>query len=202
MTENDTTGCHILGYFSKVRKLDGKCHQRFGWVATVQNAPEVAHCIMTKKLGEICPSRHFPSLIEGTYCTQWCSHWGGKRGQSVTPVSENLPRIWKKREKIRKNRGKKSGKIGKKEEKSGRKGKNWEVSFTLPLLTDRAGYATDCTARYFLFLWLGKPSLVACNASLRLRISHTCLRGYCSTAPPTPKLAFLCSISRLSTPSF
>ena len=30
----------------------------------------------------------------------------------------------------------------KKEDKSGRKGKNWEVSFTLPLLTDRAGYAT------------------------------------------------------------
>ena len=40
--------------------------------------------------------------------------------------------------KIRKN----SGKIGKKEEKSGRKVKNREVSFTLTLLTDRAGYAT------------------------------------------------------------
>ena len=40
--------------------------------------------------------------------------------------------------KIRKN----SGKIGKKEEKSGRKVKNQEVSFTLTLLTDRAGYAT------------------------------------------------------------
>ena len=39
--------------------------------------------------------------------------------------------------------GEKSGKIGKKEEKSGRKGKNQEVSFTLPLLTDRAGYATE-----------------------------------------------------------
>ena len=40
----------------------------------------------------------------------------------------------------------KSGKIqeksGKKEEKSGRKVKNREVSFTLTLLTDRAGYAT------------------------------------------------------------
>ena len=40
-------------------------------------------------------------------------------------------------------RGKKSGKIGKKEEKSGREGKNREGSFTLPLLTNRAGYATD-----------------------------------------------------------
>ena len=39
--------------------------------------------------------------------------------------------------------GKKSGKIGGKEEKSGRKDKNREGSFTLPLLTDRAGYATD-----------------------------------------------------------
>ena len=51
--------------------------------------------------------------------------------------------------KIRKksgNIGKSSGKIGKKEEKSGRKGKNREVSFTLPRLTDRAGYATDMTA--------------------------------------------------------
>ena len=38
--------------------------------------------------------------------------------------------------------GKRVGKIRKKEEKSGRKGKNWEGSFTLPLLTDRAGYAT------------------------------------------------------------
>ena len=41
----------------------------------------------------------------------------------------------------------KSGKIqeksGKKEEKSGRKVKNQEVSITLPLLTDRAGNATE-----------------------------------------------------------
>ena len=46
-----------------------------------------------------------------------------------------MPKIGANREKIRKNRGKK--------EKSGRKGKNLESSFTLPLLTDRAGYATD-----------------------------------------------------------
>ena len=36
----------------------------------------------------------------------------------------------------------KSGKIGKKEEKLGRKGKNRKGSLTLPLLTERAGYAT------------------------------------------------------------
>ena len=37
---------------------------------------------------------------------------------------------------------KKLSKIGKKEEKLGRKGQNREGSFTLPLLTNRAGYAT------------------------------------------------------------
>ena len=42
--------------------------------------------------------------------------------------------IWRKRGKIRKYR--------KKEEKSGRKCQNREGSFTLPLLTNRAGYAT------------------------------------------------------------
>ena len=52
-------------------------------------------------------------------------------GQSATPDSEKFA---KNREKL--------GKIGKTEEKSGRKGKNREGSFTLPLLTDRAGYAT------------------------------------------------------------
>ena len=51
---------------------------------------------------------------------------------------KNLPKIGKKREKLRKNR-EKEGKIGKKR-------KNWEGSFTLPVLTDRAGYTTahDC----------------------------------------------------------
>ena len=56
-------------------------------------------------------------------------------------------------EKIRKNRGK----IRKKEEKSGRKRKIREVSFTLPLLTDKAGYATDCA--------VGRVE--QCNASMK-----------------------------------
>ena len=30
-----------------------------------------------------------------------------------------------------------------KKEKSGRRGKNWEGSFTLPLPTDKTGYATE-----------------------------------------------------------
>ena len=61
---------------------------------------------------------------------------GGQREHSATPDSEKkYAKIGEKREK--------SGKIGKKEEESGRKGKNREGSFTLPLLTDRAGYATS-----------------------------------------------------------
>ena len=81
---------------------------------------------------------------------QWRSHWGGKGGQSTTPDSDKFAKNREKEGenqeksgKIRKNRGKNQEKSGKKEEKSGRKGKNREVSFTLPLLTDRAGYATD-----------------------------------------------------------
>ena len=57
---------------------------------------------------------------------------GGSRGQSVPLDSETIPKNREKSEKIRK-----------KEEKSGRKDKNQEGSFTLPLLTDRAGYAAD-----------------------------------------------------------
>ena len=50
-------------------------------------------------------------------------------GQSATPDSE----------KFAKNREKE----GKNQEKSGKKRKNREGSFTLPLLTDRAGYTTS-----------------------------------------------------------
>ena len=61
-------------------------------------------------------------------------------------TAKKFPKIGKNQEKIGKKE-EKSGKIrkksGKKEEKSGRKGKNREDSFTLPLLTERAGYATD-----------------------------------------------------------
>ena len=67
---------------------------------------------------------------------QWRSHWGGKKGQRATLDSEKFA-------KNREKEGKNQEKSGKKEEKSGRKGKNREGSFTLPLLTDRAYYATD-----------------------------------------------------------
>ena len=66
---------------------------------------------------------------------QWRSHWGGKDGQSATLDSEKIAKNQEKSEKKLGKIGKNSGKIGKKEKKSGRKG-------TLPLLTDRAGYAT------------------------------------------------------------
>ena len=71
---------------------------------------------------------------------QWRSQYRGKGGQSAPLDSE---KIVKNREKI----GKKRGKIRKKREKKrgkSRKGglKNREGSFTLPLLTNRAGYAT------------------------------------------------------------
>ena len=71
--------------------------------------------------------------------TQWRSHGGGGgQGGRVPPLTaKNLPKIGKKRDKIRK--------IWKKEEKSGRKGTNREVSFTLPLQTDTVGYAIDVT---------------------------------------------------------
>ena len=52
-------------------------------------------------------------------------------------LTAKIAKNWEKLGKIRKNREKK-------EEKSGRKGKNREVSFTLPLLTVKAGYATAC----------------------------------------------------------
>ena len=60
-------------------------------------------------------------------------HWGVKRDRVPPLTARNLPTIGKKR--------KKSGKIGKNEEGSG-KGKNRDGSFTLILVTDRAGYAT------------------------------------------------------------
>ena len=70
---------------------------------------------------------------------------GEQGGQSVTADNEKFA---KGREK--------EGKIGKKEEKSRRKGKNREGSFTLPLLTDRDGYATVLKKEQYIFLKLNK----------------------------------------------
>ena len=62
----------------------------------------------------------------------------GARGAEFPLTAKNLPKIGQKRGKSAQNR--------EKEEKSGRKGKNREGSFTLPLLTDWAGYASACNA--------------------------------------------------------
>ena len=71
--------------------------------------------------------------------------------QSATPDSEKFAKNREKEGKIRKNR--KKMKIGKKRQKKKKKNQNKtkqnkkqnkrEGSFTLSLLTDRAGYATD-----------------------------------------------------------
>ena len=62
----------------------------------------------------------------------------GARGDRVPPLTVKIVskkgKNWEKERKIGKNQ--------EKEEKSGRKGQNRDGSFTLPLLTNRAGYAT------------------------------------------------------------
>ena len=68
---------------------------------------------------------------------QWRSHRGGQGGAecSAPPPQRTCQKSGK-----RGGNREKEEKIGKK--RKGRKGKNREGSFTLPLLTDRAGYAT------------------------------------------------------------
>ena len=81
----------------------------------------------------VVPKLNFIPLWEWRW--QWCSHWGSRGAESpLDNKAKKLPKIGKKREKIRKKQenGKKIGKIR----------KNWEGSFTLPLLTDTAGYVT------------------------------------------------------------
>ena len=73
----------------------------------------------------------FPSFPFLVSLFQWRSHWGGEGGRVLPLTVKKLSKIEKK---IRKNREKR-GKIGKKD-------KNREGSFTLPLLTDRAGNVT------------------------------------------------------------
>ena len=66
---------------------------------------------------------------------QWPSQYRGKGAECPPLTEKKLSKIGKKRETSGKNR--------EKEEKSGRKGQNREGSFTLPLLTNRAGYDTE-----------------------------------------------------------
>ena len=73
-------------------------------------------------------------------------------------------------------------KIGKKRKKSGKRGKNqekrknWEDCFTLPLLTDRAGYATGpFVVKIFVLNWcpvLNQPVTCSCRRHANWNISH------------------------------
>ena len=78
---------------------------------------------------------------------QWHSQYRGKGGRVPPSTAKKCQKS---------GRGKKSGKREEnrgKEEKSGRKGQNREGSFTLPLLTDRAGHATDQAEHSSLSFW-------------------------------------------------
>ena len=91
-----------------------------------------SHHICFVKNSLFCAKEQTFFVLSNTVCYQGSRvAMGGQGGQSTPLTAKKLPKIGKKREKIRK-----------KEEKSGRKGKNREGSLTLPLLTDRAGYAT------------------------------------------------------------
>ena len=78
------------------------------------------HSETAMKLLRVQPKLHMPQ-------SQWRSHWGVKGGRVPPLTAKNCQ---------------KSGRRGRNSRKSGKKGKNREGSFTLPLLKDRAGYAT------------------------------------------------------------
>ena len=81
------------------------------------------------------------NIQRNPYCIQWRSQYRGKGAECPLDGEKNVRNREKegKSGKREENRGK-----NQKQEKSGRKGQNREGSFTLPLLTNRAGYATDC----------------------------------------------------------
>ena len=77
MTENDSTGCHILGYFSKVRKLDGNAIKGSGGEPQFKKSRKVAHCEEHFKKGGICPYRMiFHYILRPSYCTFRYTHTG------------------------------------------------------------------------------------------------------------------------------
>ena len=92
-------------------------------------------------------------VARGAECHPWqlknCQK-SGKNQEKSGKSQEKWGKNQGNREKIRKNR--------EKEEKSGRKGKNREISFTLPLLTDRSGYAT--------VFWCAEQLYYSCKSAL------------------------------------
>ena len=92
---------------------------------------------------------------------------GVKVGQSA-PHSEtfakNLGKRWKKVGKRQKSG--KEGKQWEKEEKMGRKGKTQKGSFTLPLLTYRAGYSIACKYNRSACTCLGLYASIICKLNI------------------------------------
>ena len=95
---------------------------------------------------------------------------GGGVGAECPSWQLKICQNWERRENLGKRELGKRGKSQKKreknqekEEKSGRKGKNWEGSFTLPLLTERAGYATDKNIAHCYFLLIRLKMFFKCK---------------------------------------
>ena len=117
-----------------------------------------------------------PELVASS---QWRSHWG-QGGQSAPLTAKNLQKIGKKRGKIRKT--------GKKRKKNRRKEANREGSFTLPLLTDRAGYATASSEKN-----VQAPSWNNYFRSLDSMLTQTRKRTTSSIRLPYQWAVYICS---------
>ena len=98
---------------------------------------------------------------------------GGSRGAEYHPWQLKICQKSGKR-------GKNYEKSGKKEDKLGRKDKNREGSFTLPLLTDRAGYATaywkleSPAGNFYLPFWICATFLDTSEIICLLHFSALC----------------------------
>ena len=91
---------------------------------------------------------------------------GVARGQSATPDSEKIAKNWEKE-------GKNLEKLGGKSGKSGKRKKNREVSFTLPLLTERLATLLKVHSpivNEICFIW--KPGLEETVRSLKLKVNY------------------------------
>ena len=91
-----------------------------------------------RKEVEVCFSSSFYLLLPPS----WPSSIA--RAGAEYPPQQEICQSWESKGRIWEKKGKNWEKM-EKEEKSGRKGKNRNGSFTLPLLTERASYATVLT---------------------------------------------------------
>ena len=132
----DLTNCYLI--YLKYIKLKAKQGAGSYGQGHIEGGPE--HPLNFAERGNaplyFCRNRHGPLIFAetGNLTSVWEPRFATFLLKSVCTKFEQIA---KKFEQIAKN----WEKIWKKEEKSGRNGKNQEGSFTLPLLTDRAGYA-------------------------------------------------------------